>query len=270
PELREILSPDISEQLTFRLNLSQLSTILRKRTNLATFAQGTAALIPGVVFTYYLISLLSDNQKGGLGIETGTATILGLSFAFGRVIGYPIFGFLGDYLSVERKNRKAIVATVCMTIQGPLFMISFFFAAMIDSGETAGQENVFFILNQPFFILFGIFFFLASFVGGGSGPNRRSLLWDVNSPEHRGSTGAIFHFTDQMGAAIGLFFGSLLLSQADYLLVFALVSLFYFVAATLWMPAIKSANEDSDSLRKEMRLRANSIRPLSSYREKTS
>ncbi|MFQ5978890.1 MAG: MFS transporter [Candidatus Heimdallarchaeota archaeon] len=244
------------DESLYRLNINQLQEIFRKRTNIATFAQGTAALIPGVIFTYYLISLLSDQQNGGFGIDTGTATLLGLSFAFGRVIGYPTFGILGDFLGRKNRSRKALVATICMVAQGPLFLASFLFASLVDPAETSGQDNILFLLDQPFLILFGLLFFMASFIGGGSGPNRRSLLYDINRPEHRGSTGAIFNFTDQIGSAFGLLVGSLLLTYSSYLFVFTFVSLFYFIAALLWTPAIFFADNDSEILRNEMRARA--------------
>lgn len=256
PEFEAIRFLSKTDKSAYRLNINQLREIFRKRTNLAAFAQGTAALIPGVIFTYFLISLLSDQQNGGFGINTGIATLLGLSFAFGRVLGYPTFGILGDYFGSEKRNRKAMVATICMAAQGPFFFVSFLLATLVDPAETSGQDNILFLLQQPFLILFGLLFFLASFIGGGSGPNRRSLSYDINFPEHRGSIGAIFHFTDQIGAAFGLLIGSLLLAHYSYLSVFALVSLFYFIAALIWTPAIIFADNESASLRNEMCARA--------------
>jgi len=147
-----------------------------------------------------------------------------------------------------------------MALQGFLFLLSIFFALMVDPAETTGKHSLFFILEQPFLILFGLIFFLASFVGGGSGPNRRSLLYDVNLPEHRGSTGAFFYFTDLLGSVIGLFFGTLLLTQLDYLPVFSFFLLFYFLAAAFWAPAINFANKDSEVLRQEIYSRAEELR----------
>jgi predicted MFS family arabinose efflux permease len=109
-------------------------------------------------------------------------------------------------------------------------------------------------------LIFGLFFFLASFVGGGSGPNRRSLLYDINYPEHRGTTGALFYFSDQMGSALGLFLGSLLLSQVNYLSAFVIVALFYLIAAFCWTPAILYANGESKAMRNEMQFRARQLR----------
>lgn len=260
PELHGVLTPETSSDRIYRVDFDQIGTILHKRTNLATFAQGTAALIPGVVFTYYLISLLSDQHKGGFGIDLGLATLLGLSFAFGRVVGYPVFGIIGDYFGRERRNGKAVVATVCMALQCPFFLMSFFFASLIDPSETSGKKEILWIFNQPYLLIFGFFFFVASFVGGGSGPNRRSLLYDINYPEHRGTTGALFYFSDQIGSVLGLTLGSLLLLRVNYLFAFAIVALFYLMAALCWTPAILYANGESKAMRNEMQLRAHQLR----------
>ncbi|MHA2272259.1 MAG: MFS transporter [Candidatus Hodarchaeales archaeon] len=270
PELHGVLTPETSSDQIYRVDFGQIGAILHKRTNLATFAQGTAALIPGVVFTYYLISLLSNQSKGGFGIDLGLATFLGLSFAFGRVVGYPFFGIIGDYFGRERRNGKAAVATVCMAVQCPFFLISFFFASLIDPNETSGKTELLWIFSQPYLLLFGLFFFLASFVGGGSGPNRRSLLYDINYPEHRGTTGALFYFSDQIGSAFGLFLGSLLLSQVNYLSAFTIVALFYLVAALFWTPAVLYANGESKAMRNEMQLRARQLRTKLASRKEIS
>ena len=81
----------------------------------------------------------------------------------------------------------------------------------------------------------------------------------MNPPEQRGSTGAFFHFTDQLGSATGLLLGSLLLAEFDYLLVFSFFMIFYFVAALFWAPSIKTATKESDDLREKMHLRAQTI-----------
>ncbi|MFW9914098.1 MAG: MFS transporter, partial [Candidatus Thorarchaeota archaeon] len=203
---------------------------------------------------------LSDQHKGGFGIDLGLATLLGLSFAFGRVVGYPVFGIIGDYFGRERRNGKAVVATVCMALQCPFFLMSFFFASLIDPSETSGKKEILWIFNQPYLLIFGFFFFVASFVGGGSGPNRRSLLYDINYPEHRGTTGALFYFSDQIGSVLGLTLGSLLLLRVNYLFAFAIVALFYLMAALCWTPAILYANGESKAMRNEMQLRAHQLR----------
>jgi len=95
--------------------------ILNKRTNLSLFAQGTAALIPGSILTYYLISMLSDSQNGGFGIETGIATFLGLSMAFGRVIGCLIFGIIGDHFGKDKRNERRLYLRFAWPFRGSFF-----------------------------------------------------------------------------------------------------------------------------------------------------
>ena len=105
------------------------------------------------------------------------------------------------------------------------------------------------------------FFFLGMLLGGASGPNRRSLSFDINEPEARGSISSIFTFADQIGASIGLFIASFLIPTLGYPQTFiAIVVIGYGLAMVLWIPSIFYVENDAKILRKILKDRAEQLK----------
>lgn len=214
----------------WRIEFDQFSFILRSRTRFWLLIQGIFALIPGTIFTYWLVSFLSSSG-GGISLSIESASLVAIVVASGRAIGYPFFGKMGDYYSKKyvSSQPRAKIASICMATQAFFFFFAF---AIIDSSFLS-------------FLGFSLLFWLGSFVGGGSGPNRTSLLFDVSLPEHRGSLGALFSLTDHFGEIIGIIFSTLLLQHIGFREVFSLSLIFYLVAALSWglsLPHIQREN----------------------------
>ncbi|MCK5600241.1 MFS transporter, partial [Candidatus Pacearchaeota archaeon] len=99
-------------------------------------------------------------------------------------------------------------------------------------------------------------FWLGSFIGAASGPNRTSLLFDVSLPEHRGSLGAFFSITDQFGQVIGIVFSTILLLSYSFSDVFILSLASYLIAAFAWALSIPHINSDNLKVQKTLSHRA--------------
>ena len=137
------------------------------------FLQGIFALMPSVIFTYYLISYIHDARYGGLGFPLEFSLILAMGPSTGRIFGYILFGYIGDVLHRKKdswftQKGKAVVATITMILQCPIMIIAFSVTIPGFDSSLTLVENMF----RPEYIIFGCLFFLGAFIGGGSGPNR--------------------------------------------------------------------------------------------------
>lgn len=226
----------------WRIQLHNLPDIVRSRAIFWLLIQGIFALIPGTIFTYYLISYLVT----GLSTAIGIASVIAIVIASGRVVGYPVFGRIGDIMMKKQGNPqvRAKIATYCMICQAIVFFLAF-------------------LVMDPFwisFLLFGFLFWLGSFIGGGPGPNRTSLLFEVSLPEYRGSLGALFSITDQIGAIIGITLGTLALYVTNYNVVFTLSLGFYGLAALAWALCISTIQVEASRIKKILADRAQEVR----------
>ncbi|MHA1984572.1 MAG: MFS transporter [Candidatus Hodarchaeales archaeon] len=258
PELKEILNhTNIDNEKIPVINKKALLLIFKRKTNLSMIFQGTFALIPSATLNYYLISYLTDSHYDGLNIPLIWATILGLSSASGRIFGFLIWGYLGDYLHAKLQNIrvKVIIVTLTMGIQIPIIILAFFSPLPVYSSSNG--NITLFLFGSFTFISFMMIFFVGTLMGGASGPNRRSLSFDINEPEVRGSISSLFTFSDQIGASIGIFIASILIPILGYSEVFIILVLFgYGIAMILWIPSIFSVEKDSKNLRTSMKDRA--------------
>jgi len=227
----------------FRITISGIITTLHSRTILGLLIQGFFALIPGTIFTYSLISFLSSGE--GLLLNIGQASIFALVIASGRALGYPIFGKIGDYLTLKNGEPRirAILAALCMAGQAVFFFIAFILL----------NDNLVSIL------IFAGFFWIGSFIGAASGPNRTSLMFEVSFPEHRGSLGSLFSLTDQLGEVFGLVFSTFFLNLYSYVEVFIFSLVFYLIASFVWSLTINKINADRSAIKVRMEARKSII-----------
>ncbi|MHA2365282.1 MAG: MFS transporter, partial [Candidatus Hodarchaeales archaeon] len=255
PELRKLVK--IQDSNIINENFSVYSQtvsprimllLLKRKTNLFMFLQGIFALIPSVILTYYLISFLHDNRYGGVGLELYIATFFSLGIASGRLIGYLVWGVIGDWLQVKDKPQggRVFVAAFTMLAQGPLMIFAFCISSLIPFLGTTDISFPGFILDYPLFIAFGILFFIAAFVGGGSGPNRRSVTYDVNEPEFRGQASSLFSIGDQIGASIGLLLANSLIIYYGYDKTFIILSFGYIIAGLCWLLCLNVIKTDEN------------------------
>ncbi|MFX1250526.1 MAG: MFS transporter [Promethearchaeota archaeon] len=250
----ELLASDGLLEYNYRIELPEIKEILLKPTNFWLLLQGLFALIPSTTFSYYLVNFFADYRYGGLFIPLSSATILALGFASGRIIGYVIFGPFGDRVAKSVLSNKARLMALGIGLQTPLSIVAFVVISHYQLNIQSG--NIFDYLLIPELVIFGLLFFSGTLTGGAAGPNRRALLYDVNLPEHRGTTGAMFTITDQLGSAVALIGASLLLPLSGYIWLFLITSLFYMISALVCIPVIYHVEIDSQTLREVIQKRA--------------
>lgn len=202
----------------YRLELKQIPHALNSKPIILLLIQGTFALVPGTFFTYWLVSFLSSSE--GINTSIGVASVVSIIIASGRAIGYPTFGKLGDYCTQKTENPvcRAKIASLGMASQAIFFLIAF---SVMDSTFLS-------------FILFASFFWFGSLIGGASGPNRTSLLYEISLPEHRGTLGSLFSLTDQLGVVFGIILSTILIQFSGFRTAFVFSVSFYLVAALVW------------------------------------
>ncbi len=246
------------EFTTYRYHITakDILKLIKIRTNLWLLLQGIFALIPSAILSYYLVSYLSDTKYHGLGIPLSIATLLALTIASGRIFGYIFFGWLADYMFQRRVNGRVYVATVSMFLQAP-FMIAAFFIPLPYYTKNVFDVNYFITVN---FLAFAILFFIGSFLGGAPAPTRRATLYDVNLPEHRGTMASLFSITDQIGATLGVFIGTLFITAYGYKTILGTSTFFYIIAGLIWLFSIHTVNPDQSYVRKVIQQRTNFFR----------
>jgi MFS family permease len=267
PEIRYILESnsttsakvkEIEDSYSQNISILSVKTLFRKKTNLFIFFQGFFALFPSIIFSYYLISYLHDSKYGGSGLDLQFAIVIAMGSASGRLIGFPIFGWLGDKFHFSKnkflnKRGRALIPAITMFLQAPIMIIAFLISLPSLSGQILNFPS--FLLNNTQFIIFSIVFFIGAFVGGGSGPNRSSIIYDANEPELRGQTSSLLAIGDQFGASIGLLIGNLLIISYGYSFAFIILSTGYFISGFFWLGVFYSVRNDSKKLRVEIEKR---------------
>ncbi|MFW9992813.1 MAG: MFS transporter [Candidatus Odinarchaeota archaeon] len=246
----EIRGTDVinAYESTYKLERRDMYRVITTRTNLFILLQGIVALVPSTLFTYWLIAFLEDKQLDGIGLVSLVAIVIGLLFASGRVIGYPIFGFVGDLAVKYNKKGKGYVAAVSMLLQGPIFMLAMLMPLQVfKDGESPGIFEI--LLEYPEFIVFGLVFFTAAFIGAGSAPNKTSIMYDVNYPENRSVVQSLYSISDQLGASAALLLGSMTIPIFGYRATFFFGASLYLISAFFWILASHFYLYDGERLR---------------------
>ncbi len=228
----------------WQIDFSLIPQVFKTRSLRWLLIQGIFALIPGTIFTYWLVSFLASPE--GLTISIEMASLVAIVIASGRAPGYLFFGYFGDYLSLKEKKSsiRAKLAAFGMIVQAV-----FFFGAFL-------------VLNSSIIsvILFALLFWCGSFIGAASGPNRTALLFNISLPESRGTLGSFYSLTDHLGAAFGLFISTYFLQMFTFHTVFLISLLFYILAAISWFQSTYYLDSDQSFIHDIMTQRATTIK----------
>ena len=242
--IKEPAFSDIADfQYPWRIDFHLLPKAFQRKSLFWLLAQGIFALIPGTVFTYWLVSFLASSE--GMAISIVQASVIAIIVASGRAPGYLFFGKLGDVLTSKSTNSgiRAKIAGFGMVSQS-----LFFFGAFFCLTSSTGSD-----------FAFALLFWIGSFVGAASGPNRTSLLFNISLPEFRGTLGSLYSLTDHLGAALGVFVSTFFLQFLDYSSVFNFSLVFYLLASLCWFKSTTYISKDEGEINATLQVRAKEI-----------
>ncbi|HOB35753.1 MAG: MFS transporter [Firmicutes bacterium] len=195
-----------------KIRLSDLKYVLTNKTNVLGYLQGIPGSLPWGILPFYLIAYYEVVQ--GFSKEMGT-TIFFL-FGVGATIGGILGGWLGQVVYKKDPRYMPLLAggTVLAGIIPTLFLLN------ITWPTNPGLTD--WLLPVAFAVFSGALITIA-------GPNIKSILLNVNPPEHRGTVFALHNIFDSIGKGVGPFIGGLLITNFGY------VFTVYF-SALMWIP----------------------------------
>lgn len=163
---------------------SSIKTVLSIQTNRLALAQGLPGCIPWGVCIAFLNDFLAVDRQLGVLYSTFVLSWFGVGVIVGQVVG----GVMGQKLYNIRPKYMAIYMGLCTTLAVvPMFVL-------VNSN-----------------ISFGAYCFVALLAGtiaASTGPNIRTVLLNVNTPDTRGTIFALFSVTDDLGKGLGPLFAS--------------------------------------------------------------
>lgn len=194
-----------------RIRLSDLKEIFRNKTNWLGFVQGIPGSIPWGLIPFFLVPFYESK-----GFSKEFATTLTLLLGLGATAGGLLGGWVGDKLF--RRSPRAVplfcaVAVLLGIVPGYILM---------NLRLTPGMDERAMLVAVVACLLTGLVITLPS-------ANIKSMLLNVNPPEHRGSVFGVHNITDSLGRGVGPYLGGLLITQFGYL--FAMV-----FAIMMWIP----------------------------------
>lgn len=177
------------------ITFSDFKLIFTNKTNIFTFLQGIPGTIPWGVLGFWMIHFFEKVRQ----MPKETATLVFLLLGISTTIGAVFFAVVGDWLY---KKKPSYVALMCGT------------------GVIVGTIPAFLLLNynitnptgMDLYIVYGLSL-LTGFLVSVPSANVKSILMNVNRPEHRGSVFAVFNITDNLGQGFGPAIGGMLVGS---------------------------------------------------------
>jgi predicted MFS family arabinose efflux permease len=222
-----------------RIRLSDYAGLFSTRTNLWLLFQGIAGTVPWGSF-FYIQKYLGSAE--GKGLAPAAAFTVYLVFGLGMVAGNVLGGQWGGAL-YKRDPRLVPLFCAATTFVGALAVI-------------------YVVLWAPAnLVLLSILGFVAACLAAMTGPNTKTMLLDVNAPEHRGAIFSIFNITDSVGTGIGRWVAGLLSTALGSLAVsLAICSGFWIFCTACMVVAAGVFTLDLEALRARMRAVAAEMR----------
>ena len=162
----------------YKFSWKTAGEMLKKKTMLMIYSQGFFGVFPWNVITYFFFGYLERERHydADTMLFTMAPAILVLA------AGYPLGGFLGDWL-FKRTPRGRLIISAAGVILGAIFLYI--------------TMNI--PVNQPG--LFGVMLMVTALFIPFAGPNVLSTVYDVTVPEVRSTANAVENFIENAGAA---------------------------------------------------------------------
>ncbi|MFX1393555.1 MAG: MFS transporter [Promethearchaeota archaeon] len=254
---------ELSLEYSYKISASDLAQIIKKRSNRYLTIQGFFSIIPGTILVYFLTSMFALHFFAELPdeIRLQTSSIFAGMVGIGYILGNVLLSRIGDALFKRNKRNRARLATVCMIITIPLYLLTMFFIQPISVDKLGinypnkiptGEiwHYIFLTIGAifrvyPNYIFYFIFGLIGTTVAAGPVANRNAVLIDVNMPEHKGTAASFFNLSEQIGKGITLLISFMLISWLGSIynmMLFAIV--FWIPAAILWYIVSKNVEDD--------------------------
>jgi predicted MFS family arabinose efflux permease len=174
PELADL---KIKEGL-YRINLKELFSLIKKKSQLFLSLQGFFGVFPWQVLQAWIFTYMVEER----GFDTGLSMYIMLIWLVSMIIGNLVGGMLGDVLFKRDIRGRAILGAVVVFLSAP----TLFFTIMWPQGDVFG------------FIVAGT---IASFILPMAGPNVSAAVMDIAEPEVRSSADALLRIFEYGGSS---------------------------------------------------------------------
>ena len=194
----------------YRIDRSQLPSLVRRRTNLWLILQGLTAQI--AYGSLIWIPLLYQEKVIAEGYDPVTSTKVGGLFATIFTVGALfsiLFGHLGDRLQRRTPRGRALLSMVGILAAIPFFLIFFWVPLRgLEVTEGAGTitlmgEVLASVVTNPWIAAAFLSAFIALALTSADSPNWFALITDVNLPEHRGTVYGMGNLVNGVGRSLG-------------------------------------------------------------------
>jgi len=218
---------------SYRIKRADLRNIYTRKSNFWLIINFVDTIYPGLLLLW-IFDYLSKSFDLGEGLLSFDLIATVLIIALGFLGGTIYFSWLGDKKYKTDKSARAKIAVFCAFLQIPFVACAFIVP-----------------LSPSNFWWFAALLGIGIGIDEGIGPNWYSSLIDVNIPENRGTMIATATFFDNIGRALGQWFGGLLIfyfeainfEQAVFLsLQFA--TIFLVLQIPFWIPVLKYVKAD--------------------------
>jgi MFS transporter, Spinster family, sphingosine-1-phosphate transporter len=152
--------------------------LFKKKSMLMIYSQGFFGVFPWNVITYSFFGYLEIERH----YNSDTMLFTMAPAVIVMALGYPLGGFLGDWLFKKTKRGRLIVSA---------------------AGVILGAILIYFTINIPLDqpVLFGLMLMLTALFIPFASPNVLSTVYDITLPEVRSTANAIESFIENVGAA---------------------------------------------------------------------
>ncbi len=197
----------------YKFSWATTKDVFRKKSMLMLITQGFFGVFPWNVITYSFFGYLEIER----GYDSNTMLITMTPAIITMALGYPLGGFLGDWL-FKRTRRGRMIVSALGVIMGAILL---YFTINVP-------------LDQPVF--FGLMLVATALFIPFAAPNVLSTIYDITLPEIRSTTNSIESFIENAGAATAPLIAGLIAdatSLKDSIILICLVawglcSLFFF------------------------------------------
>lgn len=246
-----------------RIELRDLHTIARRRTNVWLIMQGFTAQI--VFGSLVLLPQLFQAKAEDIGFSEATAIKIGsvyaVVFQLGGVFSI-IGGLVGDRVQRRHAGGRALVAAIGILGAIPFYVVLFFVPLRLSVADGSNSGSVITavlksIVTEPVMAASFLAAVVALALTSANSPNWFALIPEVNVPEHRGTVYSLGNLANGAGRAIGTSASSAFISALgralptplNFVAGMALFQIFFIPTGIMYIFASRTSPDDIRDVR---------------------